>query len=65
MDAGTPGTIAVDLAGRRTILASVRTVVDRVNGMSAGWHLRVLVTLHVQEPFASLHDRLDAATHSY
>lgn len=44
---------------------SVRAVVDHVNGMSSGWHLRVLVTLHVQEPFANLHDRLDAATHFY
>ncbi|QWL30912.1 hypothetical protein [Rathayibacter toxicus] len=44
---------------------NVRAVVDRVNGLSAGWHLRVLVTLHVSEPFAELENRLDAVTRSY
>lgn len=44
---------------------SVRAVVDRINGASAGWHLRVLVTLHVGESFADLQSRLDAATRSY
>jgi hypothetical protein len=36
---------------------SVRAVVDRVNGLSAGWHLRVLVTLHVDESFGELQTR--------
>ncbi|MCI0156406.1 hypothetical protein KNO15_06825 [Leifsonia shinshuensis] len=44
---------------------SVRAVVERVNGMGGGWHLRVLVTLHADEPFASLQGRLDAATRSH
>lgn len=43
----------------------VRAVVDRVNGLSAGWHLRVLVTLHVREPFVDLQGRFDAVTRSY
>jgi hypothetical protein len=44
---------------------SVTAVVDRVNGLSAGWHLRVLVTLHVGEAFSDLSARLDASTRSY
>ncbi|MBK4348964.1 hypothetical protein [Lacisediminihabitans changchengi] len=44
---------------------SVRVVVDRVNGVNAGWHLRVLVTLHVGESFADLQSRLEVATRSY
>jgi hypothetical protein len=45
--------------------AGVWAVVDRVNGRSAGWHLRLLVTFHVKEPFASLQGRIEAATRSY
>lgn len=44
---------------------SVQAVVERVNGLSAGWHLRVLVTLQVGESFAGLQGRIDAATRSY
>lgn len=43
---------------------SVRAVVERVNGISSGWHLRVLVSLHVGEPFADLRSRIDATTRS-
>lgn len=42
-----------------------RAIIERVNGPSAGWHLRVLVNLHLDEPFDGIRDRIYAATRSY
>lgn len=44
--------------------STLHAVIDRVNDTSAGWHLRVLVTLHADEPFHQLRDRINSTTRS-
>lgn len=60
-----PDWIAKLMAPALTAGASGRAIVERVNGAAAGWHLRVLVNLQLDEAFDGVRDRIVATTQSY